>query len=192
MAPYSTEHLAHKKRVKFAHSRSPTPMRKKAKKAESYADIVLHYLSKLKNIFQISKNPENSEYPTGPILKASTNDIKRDPGDTQKAYAIIDAALQYGYNKNIIEKVGDYYLVKKNAAGVDSRGRSHRGPTPGPDYVRCRNCDSLSKTPSRHRLGSSKREHESGRKRRRSPSTDNASVNYCTKCYSRMRPSRKS
>ncbi|KAJ3666484.1 hypothetical protein Zmor_001925 [Zophobas morio] len=215
MAPHSS----YKKHVKFAKSRSPIPRKKAPNNADSYANIVLHYLSKLKGLFQSPRiyNKDLANYFTrGSFDNISKPILKKDPRrvnsyseseseSKQKAYDIVTAAIQYGCANNIIEKVGNYFLVKNKS----EQKVSTRRPTPGPDYIRCASCKNLAKyskrrsvtnmrsrdkISSRYRKRSGYYDDDYGRttpNRRKRSSSNTSVVNYCPKCYARMRSNRR-
>ncbi|RZC34719.1 hypothetical protein BDFB_005701, partial [Asbolus verrucosus] len=215
MAPYPS----YKKRVKFAKSRSPIPDKKSLNSAESYANIVIYYLSKLKNLFQSSsdRDKDTSKYLHGDRYDLSSRSILKktcgrsayansDLEGKQKAYEIVNAALQYGCANDVIEKVGNYFLVKKES----EHNIATRRPTPGPDYIRCANCKNLTKFSNKHgnisdnkekgKISSKQRRrntyyeddygHTTSSRRKQSPSNTSI-VNYCSKCYARMKSNRR-
>lgn len=202
MAPYPS----YRKQVKFAKSR-PTPQRRKPTTAESYANIVLHYLSKLKGIFQSPETVEKTPY----YKKERYTDHERrreysdnDEVDTRgKACAIVNAAIQYGCANNIIEKVGKYILLKTSTQG-EQKGIPRRS-TPGRDYFRCDACKKLTKVSQKcsfkndraTKFTSRSKKHrtyydECGTTtKRRRRSRFNTCRMYCPKCCRKMKSHRK-
>ncbi|EEZ98878.1 hypothetical protein TcasGA2_TC004492 [Tribolium castaneum] len=209
MAPYPS----YKKHVKFAKSRSPVARKKVPNTADSYANIVLYYLSKLKGLFHSPVNHEKTSYyardaydSSKPILRKDSRKMGYGDSDIdakEKACEIVNAAIQYGCANNIIEKVGNYFLLKKSEQ--PKQRMAVRRPTPGPDYVRCASCKNLTKfsrkysvvnvrenrhKSKRHRGYYDDYGHTSPVRRKRSAS-NTSTINYCSKCYARMRSSRR-
>lgn len=135
------------------------------KPPESYENLLLFYLTKLKNLFS---NPhpaptarQNSAVRMGklhhnhhprrdsratslvhPCRYTSSNPPKPREDVQSEVYKVVSAALEYGFANNVLEKKGDCFILKNRRHNLATRQ-----PTPGPRYCeRCCNVHQCIKT----------------------------------------------
>lgn len=148
-----------KKRVRFHKSDNSGKSQILIKPPENYENLILHYLTKLKRLFgsadevndnnrlmkdrQSKQNKSknyadlNSDQPTTrklsskqklyDILKSDENQMEKVIKD--KAFNIVNSAIEYGFANNILEKKGNYFILK-NRKNLKLAARQ---PTPGPN-----------------------------------------------------------
>ncbi|ENN81322.1 hypothetical protein D910_01178 [Dendroctonus ponderosae] len=143
-------------------SANSCPIANKQKSPESYENLVLFYLNKLRYLFS-NAHPqptarENSALKMDKMQRddASSNSYKpnvmhpckytssnpprpREDNMKSKIYKMVSAAIEYGYANDVLEKKGGCFYFKNKRPGL-----ALRAPTPGPQSTRyCSKCCSL-------------------------------------------------
>lgn len=147
-----------KKRVRFHKSDGSSKSQATIKPPENYENLILHYLTKLKRLFGSTDDVENnrsskerqgrqnrsknyvelnSTRPTArkltskpklyEELRSDENEMERTIKD--KAFNIVNSVIEYGFANNILEKKGNYFILK-NRKNIKLAARQ---PTPGPN-----------------------------------------------------------
>lgn len=146
-----------KKHVRFHKSDISGKSQTDIKPPENYENLILHYLTKLKRLFGSTDDVEatrkskerqgrqhksknyvdlNTTRPSPrktskqklyEVLKTDENQMERMIKD--KAFNIVNSAIEYGFANKILEKKGNYFILK-NRKNLKLAARQ---PTPGPN-----------------------------------------------------------
>lgn len=175
---------SHKKRVRFSKARLPAISKNiESSNVDGYADIVLHYLSKLKRLFRPSD--KRSASTTKSILKKKRYIINGKSIDRQTVLDIVNAALQYGCANQVIQKVGSYFLVRDDDSTENTRKSKKCNNDYTPDQlnlVKCTSCNSLIEIDQTNEYNDSKDNRGKRRKNKGSKT-----ITYCPNCYAKLK-----
>lgn len=182
----------HKKRVRFCKARSPIISKNtESSNVDGYADLVIHYLSKLKKLFQSPDGRSNVS--TKSILKKKRCFADGRRIDRQTVLDIVNAALQYGCANQVIEKMGNYFLVPDdNCCSQDIR-KSSSNDNCGSDQielVKCASCNSLTEKDQSYQT----KQYDDFKNdyRRRKKKCPKKYHTYCSACYTKLKMKKKS
>lgn len=115
----------HKKRVRFRNNTVGKPRQEFIKPPKNYENVILYYLTKLKRLFgsnDQSKTVVGVTNDKGKISnlcptsksKCSGNIVTKDleAALKDKAFTIVNSALEYGFANNVLERRGNYFILK--------------------------------------------------------------------------------
>lgn len=88
----------------------------------------MHYATDTNFIRRSSSKPKSYE-----AMEIDNDDVKSDMESVirNKAFNIVNSAIEYGFANNVLEKRGNYFIIKK----PKNSKIANRQPTPGPNVI---------------------------------------------------------